>query len=95
MILAAQIALQRIQGLFKKEVSQVQDHLINLGVSLPGNKTTEMGELMVALASLDEISRYESAADFTADLDEKRLSPEFMRVGNTSWMNLGCAAQRN
>ena len=37
MILAAQFAQQRIQNLFKQESSQVQDHLISLGISLPGN----------------------------------------------------------
>ena len=57
MILAAQFAQQRIQNLFKQESSQVQDHLINLGISLPGNKTAEMGELMYALAASVEISR--------------------------------------
>ena len=51
MILAAQFAQQRIKNLFKQEAGQVQDHLINLGISLPGNKTAEMGELMYALAS--------------------------------------------
>jgi pyruvate,water dikinase len=80
MILAAQIAQQRIKGLFKQEANQVQEHLINLGISLPGNKTTEMGELMYTLASSAEIGRYESAVDFVADLEGKRLSPEWMRV---------------
>ena len=64
MILAAQFAQQRIKNLFKQEAAQVQDHLINLGIALPGNKTTEMGELMYALASSREISRYESALTF-------------------------------
>lgn len=80
MTLAAQIAQQRIRGLFKSELSQVQDHLINLGVALPGNKTTEMGEWMYALASSPEISRYASAADFGAALEGKRLSPEFVQA---------------
>jgi rifampicin phosphotransferase len=79
MILASQIAQQRIKGLFKQEASQVQDHLINLGIALPGNKTTEMGELMYALASSDEIHRYDCAADFLADLEKEKLSPELTR----------------
>jgi phosphoenolpyruvate synthase/pyruvate phosphate dikinase len=80
MILAGQMAQRRIKSLVKQEASQVQDHLINLGISLPGNKTAAMGELMYALASSPEISRYETGADFVADLDAKRLSPEFMRA---------------
>jgi phosphoenolpyruvate synthase/pyruvate phosphate dikinase len=78
MILAAQLAQQRIQSLFKQEVSQVQDHLINLGISLPGNKTAEMGELMYVLASSAEISRCDSAADFLAALERGTLSPDFV-----------------
>ncbi len=80
MILAAQVAQRRIKNLFKQETDQVQDHLINLGIVLPGNKTTEMGELMYALASATEISRYESAQGFLTDLQEKRLSPEFTQT---------------
>jgi rifampicin phosphotransferase len=79
MILAAQFAQQRIQNLFKQETSQVQDHLVNLGISLPGNKTAEMGELMYALASSVEISRSDSAADFLTALERGTLSPDFMR----------------
>ncbi len=80
MILAAQVAQRRIKNLFKQETDQVQDHLINLGIALPGNKTTEMGELMYALASAAEISRYESAQGFLTDLQGKRLSPEFTQT---------------
>jgi len=80
MILAAQLAQQRLQGLFKQETAQVQDHLINLGISLPGNKTTEMGELMYALASSAEIRRYETATDFVVGLEGKHLSPEFIQA---------------
>ena len=78
-ILAAQIAQQRIKGLFKQEASQVQDHLINLGVSLPGNKTTEMGELMYRLASSPEVDRYDSAATFLRALEQGNLAPDFVR----------------
>lgn len=78
MILAAQIAQQRIKNLFKQEAGQVQDHLINLGIALPGNKTTEMGEWMYALASSAEISRYDSAADFLTALEQGVLSQDFM-----------------
>jgi rifampicin phosphotransferase len=83
MILAAQFAQQRIQRLFKQEASQVQDHLVNLGVALPGNKTTEMGEFMLALASSDEINRYETAADFLADLGKTKMSSDF----HLSWQH--------
>lgn len=77
MILAGQIAQRRIQGLFKREAADVQDHLINLGISLPGNKTTEMGELMYALADSDELHRYDDPSRFLSDLERGALSPGF------------------
>lgn len=77
MILAGQIAQQRIKHLFKREAAEVQDHLINLGISLPGNKTAEMGELMYALALSDELSRYDDSSRFLSDLERGALSPEF------------------
>ena len=80
MILAAQLAQQRIKSLFKNEANEVQDHLINLGISLPGNKTAEMGELMYSLASSPEIGRYESADKFLQDLNGNKLSGEFMQA---------------
>jgi pyruvate,water dikinase len=79
MILAAQFAQQRIHNLYKQETSQLQDHLINLGISLPGNKTAEMGELMYALAASAEISHCDSAADFLTALERGTLSPDFVR----------------
>ncbi|MCX6053329.1 MAG: PEP-utilizing enzyme [Chloroflexi bacterium] len=78
MILAAQFAQQSIQNLFKQETSQVQDQLVNLGISLPGNKTAEMGELMYALASSVEISRSDSAADFLIAMERGTFSPDFV-----------------
>ncbi len=79
MILAAQIAQQRIRSLFKQESAQVQDHLVNLGIALPGNKTTEMGEALYGMASSPEIGHYTSAADFLTALEGGSLSPDFTR----------------
>ena len=94
MILAAQVAQRRIKNLFKQEADQVQDHLINLGIALPGNKTTEMGELMYALASSPEIGRYATAADFIADLDGQRLSPEFRQAWDSFMAEFGMRCPR-
>jgi phosphoenolpyruvate synthase/pyruvate phosphate dikinase len=79
MILAGQIAQQRIKNLFKREAAEVQDHLINLGISLPGNKTAEMGEAMYALASSDELSHYDTPARFLSELEQGALSPDFVQ----------------
>ncbi len=79
MILAGQIAQQRIRRLFRYEAGHVQDHLVNVGIALPGNKTTEMGELMYTLASSEEIRRYESSSGFIEALEQGLFSQEFMR----------------
>ncbi|PKN94797.1 MAG: hypothetical protein CVU44_03050 [Chloroflexi bacterium HGW-Chloroflexi-6] len=79
MILSAQLAQQRLQGLFKQEAAQVQDHLINLGIALPGNKTTEMGEEMYTLAASPELKRFATAADFLSALEAVSVAPDFAR----------------
>ncbi len=83
MILAGQAAQQRIRGLFKAEAAQVQDALINLGIALPGNKTTEMGEALYALAASPELKRYDNAADFLSALEQGSVAPDFA----SRWQN--------
>ncbi len=80
MILAGQLAQQRIKNLFKREAAEVQDHLINIGIALPGNKTTEMGELLYALAASDELNRYDTPSRFLPDLERGALSPSFVQL---------------
>lgn len=77
MILAGQIAQRYIRGLFKSDVAQVQDALINLGIALPGNKTTEMGEALYSLAASPEFQGFDSAMDFLFALDQGSISSEF------------------
>jgi phosphohistidine swiveling domain-containing protein len=77
MILAAQFAERRIKALFKREVDRVRDHLVNLGIALPGNKTAEMGEEMYLLASSPEFRRLEDPAAFLAAVEGGGLTPDF------------------
>jgi len=79
MILAGQMAQRRIKGLFKVETPQAQDHLVNLGIALPGNKTTQMGEAMYALADSAEVKRFDNAAAFLSALRQGSITPEFIR----------------
>ena len=81
MVLAGQMAQRRIQTLFKDDAN-AQDHLVNLGISLPGNKTTEMGERMYELASADELTRYDDPTRFLSDLELGALSPDFTQRWN-------------
>lgn len=77
MILAAQLAQRRIQGLFSGDA--VQDHLANLGIALPGNKTTEMGEAMYTLASSPELKRFDTPEAFLSALEAGSVDPDFAR----------------
>ncbi len=83
MILASQMAQRRIRQLFKDEAAQVQDCLVSLGIALPGNKTTEMGEALYALADSPEIKRFQNAADFLSALQQGSIAPDFVR----RWQN--------
>jgi phosphohistidine swiveling domain-containing protein len=77
MILAAQFAQRRIKALFKREADQVRDHLVNLGIALPGNKTAAMGEEMYLLASSPEFRRFDDPAAFLAAVEGGDLTPDF------------------
>jgi rifampicin phosphotransferase len=94
MMAAAQIAQQRIKRLFGGEAVQVQDHLMSLGISLPGNKTAEMGEAMYALASSAAIARYESTEDFIADLRAGTLDPAFAEAWASFLREFGARCPR-
>jgi phosphoenolpyruvate synthase/pyruvate phosphate dikinase len=76
LIAASQIAQQGLRSLFAKHDREVQDLLVNLGISLPGNKTTEMGELMYALASNTGLDRINSADDLLVALEQGSLPPD-------------------
>jgi len=75
MILTAQLAQQRIKGLFKGD--GVQDSLVELGIALPGNKTTEMGEAMYTLASSPELQLFDTPSAFLSALEAGSVSPDF------------------
>lgn len=77
MILAAQIAQRRIKALFRREADEVRDHLVNLGIALPGNKTAEMGEEMYLLASPPELRRFEDPAAFLTAVEGGDFTPDF------------------
>jgi len=83
MILAGQIAQQRIRKMFMAEEDQVRDHLINLGIALPGNKTTEMGEALYALATSTEFNRFDSYEDFQFSVEQGLIDNDFL----TRWDN--------
>jgi pyruvate,water dikinase len=78
MVFAPQIAQSRIRRMFEEDGDRVKEQILSLGIALPGNKTTEMGELMVELASSDTIREHASAELFVAGLERRTLAPAFL-----------------
>lgn len=65
LILAGQLARRRLELLFRREGEEAAGLIAALGSGLPGNKTTEMGEALAALALVrkaDGVRRAEGAA---------------------------------
>ncbi len=94
MILAGQIAQQRIRRLFKSEEEQVKDHLINLGVALPGNMTTAMGEAMYDLAGSAEFRRFATYDEFHQALEEGSVDPGLQTQWNVFLNEFGFRCPR-
>ncbi len=82
LVLAPKLALARIEKLFKQESKMLHDELANLSMSLPGNKTAEMGEWLYKLASLIDFDPDENPQGFKAKLSQNKLSSEFMQEWN-------------
>lgn len=80
MVFASQIAKSRIKRIFKEDVGEVNEQLLSLGVSLPGNKTAEMGAMMFDLAASDTMNEHTSAETFLNQLEQRTLDPEFLRA---------------
>ena len=81
MIFAARFAERRMKRLFQPETPAVRDNLVSLGISLPGNKTAEMGEALCELASSPEVRCYASG-EFLAHLEQRDLNAAFLERWN-------------
>lgn len=74
-------AKKNIKNLFK-DISNIDDHLINITMMLPHNKTTEMGRLLYKLASYKELKIFDDSKDFIKAFDKGLLSKDFMNDFN-------------
>ncbi|MAT45551.1 MAG: hypothetical protein CL609_24745 [Anaerolineaceae bacterium] len=93
LIFAPQIAMMRIKKIFKDE-ENIKEHLLGLGISLPGNKTAEMGAAMVELASMDTITSCSSVEEFMKKFEENKLHPEFLMKWKTFVTEFGSRCPR-
>jgi pyruvate,water dikinase len=94
MVFAPQIAQSRIKRIFEEDGERVNEQLLSLGTSLPGNKTAEMGALMVELASSDAIKAHTSAETFVTQLEQRTLAPEFLQAWDQFVAEFGARCPR-
>ena len=70
------------------------DHLINLCMDLNGNPTSEMGHLMVQLASNPEFQSSSTGEDFLRKMKDGTFSQEFVSSYNMYLKKFGCRGIR-
>ncbi|MBN1583003.1 MAG: hypothetical protein JXA89_20005 [Anaerolineae bacterium] len=91
---APQFAQRRIKQIFAQDADLVNEHLLSLGISLPGNQTAEMGAWMVELASYDTIKTHSSAETFVAQLEQRNLDSEFLQAWDRFMAEFGARCPR-
>ncbi len=79
MVFASQIAHMRIKKLFEDTLEEANEHLLSLGTSLPGNKTAEMGAMMLALAGSETLRAHAAAETFLNQLEQRTLDSGFLK----------------
>ena len=71
-----------------------EDHLIHMCMDLSGNPTSEMGHMMVKLASFPEIQEAESREEFAQKLEDSKFSGVFLDLYNEYIKRFGCRGMR-
>jgi phosphoenolpyruvate synthase/pyruvate phosphate dikinase len=94
MVITPQIAQRRIKRIFEDDADQVKAQLLSLGMSLPGNKTAEMGALMVELASSDVVEMHTSAEAFITQLEQRTLDTAFLQAWDQFMAEFGARCPR-
>jgi pyruvate,water dikinase len=77
MVVAAQLAQAGIKRMFRSDPEVPKDSLANLGASLPGNKTAEMGARMYELALSENIRSAGTFEEFSAKLNSGTMDDAF------------------
>ena len=71
-----------------------EDNLVNLSMDLNGNPTSEMGHMMVRLASFPEIQETRTSAEFLDKLKDCSFSEEFTALYSDYLKRFGCRGAR-
>lgn len=77
-----------------KNCEGAEDNLIKLSMDLNGNPTSEMGHLMVRLASFPEIQETKTSEEFLKKLKEDSFSNEFALLYYDYLKRFGCRVVR-
>ena len=91
-IMTPLISRWRVHKMF--EGRDAENLLISLCMDMGGNPTSEMGHLMVHLASYPEIQDTDTSKEFTKKLNEKAYSEEFMTAYNEYMKKFGCRGMK-
>jgi len=89
---AAIFAKWRLDKMFKGH--KVDDLLVGLSMNLPGNPTSEMGHLMLKIASYPEFQKTKTAEEFLDKLKKKQYSKGFMINYQDYIERFGCRGVR-
>jgi len=92
-VLSGMISRWRLHRLFSK-CEGANDYLISMCMDLNGNPTSEMGHLMVKLASFPEIQGTDSKEEFLQKLNKDAFSTEFMNAYNDYIKRFGVRGMR-
>jgi len=79
----------RVHNMFEGR-EDAEDLLLSLCMDMGGNPTSEMGHLMVQLASYPEIQETETGEEFIKKLNDKAFSDEFMTAYTEYIHKFGC-----
>jgi phosphohistidine swiveling domain-containing protein len=87
------ISRGRVHKLFRGN-EEADKMLISLCMDLDGNPTSEMGHMMVNLASRPEIQETKTSGEFLTRLDTKTYSDEFMTAYDEYIRKFGCRGMK-
>lgn len=88
-LVAANLAKWKIQRMFKKH-KEAKDLIVSLTMNLPNNPVSQMGDLMLNIASFPEFITTKTAEDFNTKLKTQAYSNEFLSVYNDYLKRFGC-----
>ncbi|MFK7780388.1 MAG: PEP/pyruvate-binding domain-containing protein, partial [Candidatus Gracilibacteria bacterium] len=92
-LLAPMISRKKLVKMFKN-IPETEDLLVSLNMNLEGNPTSEMGHIMVDIASSLEFRNTKTEKEFISKIEKGEYSEEFMKVYNDYITRFGCRGMK-